>query len=1007
MALAVGCGHGQTPGSAPATLAEGLVIRSWGTEAGLPQNTVNAIVQSRDGYLWVGTRDGLARFDGVRFTVFGLSEGLPSMEVQTLLEDHLGTLWIGTRGGGLSRMIEGRIESVPVPQSVVGGDIVTGLAEDLEGLLWIGTLGGLSLWSESGPATNDAVATLRQEPIRFLARSRTGSIWIATATKGAFEFRDQTLHPITGPAGTERISAYCLLDDKQGDLWASIGNGTILCRRGDRWVPYQQSNGLPFAYVTSMTEETDGTIWAGSLDEGLYRFQDDRFTAVKTDQGLSANDIRSLQPDREGNLWVGTRTGGLNRVSRRKVLHCGAVQGLTNEFVRSVAELPDGTLAVGTIGGGLYQGTPRAMQPFSMDPRIRFYASVESVLAAADGTLWWGGARGLLHWADGKLAGCYTNEPWIVSAAVTALCDDRQGGVWIGTSESRLAHFQNGQFQEFRSRVARGPVTALACQPDGAVWVGSLGGGLKRIEPDGTSVFSVVQGLSSQAICTLYLDRDGTLWIGTAGGGLARWHRGRITGFTAQQGLGANTISQIVEDDEGHLWLGSNHGILRVHKADLEALADGRTQFLHPRAYGINDGMPAEECSSGFSPAGLKTRSGLVCFSTVKGLVLLDPRQADGDVPPPEVLMEETLTGGQPRPPEPGFEVLSLPTGSATDLPLARRVIVPPGGRDLELHYTGISFASPEKVRFRYKLEGWDPDWIEAGTRRTAYYHGIPPGEYVFRVMASNADNVWNEQGAALALTLQPYLWETRTFLVVASLLGIGLFAGGLRYAERRRYRRRLAVLETQHAIEKERVRISQDMHDHIGGMLTQVSILSDLGQSQAGHQSPSRGHFEKIGVQARAAVQGLDEIIWATNPKNDNLPRFAEYISRFADECFENTTLRCWQEMPPSIPEVPLRADLRHNLFLAIKEALNNALKHSNAANLWLRLSFHENLLRVEIEDDGRGFDPTSPATRGNGLGNLQHRLSDCGGRAEVSSCPGKGTRVTFELPLPPTTPD
>ena len=979
------------------TIGDGLVIRAWGTGAGLPQNTVNAIAQTPDGYLWLGTRDGLARFDGVKFTVFGLRDGLQSVEIQTLYVDRNGTLWIGTSGGGLSRWVEGRIENVTLPYQLVAPDTVTAFAEDAAGRLWIGTIAGLSFWQDDRFVEIPELATLERASVRALRRDRSGGMWIATSSRGLCEFRDRRLAESQGPPGNEKIVAYCLLEDSGSNLWASVGNGTVLCRRVGEWGSYTQTNGLPFAFVTCLALETDGTLWAGSLDDGLYCFQEGRFIALRKEQGLSANDIRSLYPDREGNLWVGTRTGGLNRLSRRKLLSYGAAQGLTNDYARGVAETADGTLWVATTGGGLARGGPGGFEPIAP-----YYAFAESVLAARDGTLWWGASRGLLCWRDGRVSGIYTNESWVRAASVTALCEDREGGLWIGTSESRLVNFAGGKFVEFPLRAAHGPITGLALGADGDLWVGSTAGGVQRVRL-GSDVILSARNLPSQSIRTLYLDRDDSLWIGTAGGGLSRWRDGRVTTFAARQGLGADTIVQIVEDDDGFLWLGCSRGILRVRKSALNELAAGKTTFLHPRAFGVNDGMPVEECSSGFSPAGLKTKSGMICFSTVKGLVLLDPHRLETNAPPPNVLLEEVLVDGQVRTPE--AKLVGKPDWRAADsgdsLP-ARQITIPPGGRELELHYTGISFGYPEKLRFRYKLQGLDRDWMEAAERRTAYYHHLAHGSYVFTVLACNADGVWSEETPLLALTVQPYVWESTWFRLVAAAAALGLLAGSARLIERRRYKRRLALLETRHAVERERLRISQDMHDDIGSILTQVSQLSDLGQSEAGGQLASRGQFERIGAQARAAVQALDEIVWATNPKNDNLPRFAEYVCHFADEFFEDTAVRCWQEVPTDLPNVPLRADLRHNIFLAVKEAFSNVLKHSRATEVWLRLALVDSRVGLEIEDNGRGFNPQQTSPGGNGLDNMKTRLAECGGEAEILSQPGKGTKLRFGFPLP-----
>jgi len=982
----------QPPGVlfAQSPAADDLVIRSWGTEAGLPQNTVNAIVQTRDGYLWLGTRDGLAHFDGLRFTVFGLPEGLPSVDVAALVEDHAGTLWIGTVGGGLARWAGGRIERVGPPGLETGADTITTMVEDHEGRLWIGTPAGLAVWAAGRLVRSDELAPLEHAHIRTLYCDRRGVVWIVAVTQGLYSFKSGRLTPRPGPPGVEKVVAHCLFEDQRGDLWAAVGNSRILRGHEGTWRVYDERDGVPYAYVTSFAEGPDGEIWAGSLDDGLYRLRAGRFQAVRREDGLSANDIRSLLVDREANLWVGTRTGGLNRVGRRKLVSCGAAQGLTNDFTRSVAETPDGVLWVATTGGGLYQGDPHGFHLLGPNDRVQYYAQAESVLAVADGSVWWGAGRALLHWQEGALADCVTNQPWVRSAWVTALCDDGRGGMWIGNSESALIHRVGGGFVPCPQTVARGPITALAQETNGALWIGSSGGGLRRLAPDGLAVETFSSGLLSDSIRALHLDAAGALWIGTAGGGLALCRGGRIFSFTEAEGLAVKTVSQIVEDDLGCLWLGGNRGILRVRKAELEELAAGRQGFLQPRAYGMSDGMPAEECSSGFCPAGLKTRSGLVCFSTVKGLVFIDPRQPETNTAPPRVLLEGVLVNGQP---------LAWPAEANPAAP--GEVELPLGSHDLELRYTGISFGAPERIHFRYRMETLDRDWVEAGARRTAYYQRIPPGRFRFQVTAGNADGVWNSAGAVLAVVMPPAWWQRAWCQAGGALAVLGALAGGLRVLEQRRFRRRLAAVETRHAVERERLRIAQDMHDHLGGMLTQVSQLSDLGESETRSVPPVRSRFERIGAQARSAVQALDEIIWATNPKNDNLPRFAEYVSRFADEFFEGRTIRCWQEIPTDLPDRPLGAEARHNVFLAFREALNNVAKHSGATGVWVRLQPGPADLTLEIEDNGRGFDPARADAGRNGLGNLRQRLAECGGRAEILSAPGRGAKIRFVFPV------
>ncbi|HEX5218788.1 MAG TPA: two-component regulator propeller domain-containing protein [Verrucomicrobiae bacterium] len=962
-----------------------FVIKSWGTEGGLPQNTVNTLVQTREGYLWLGTQGGLARFDGVRFKVFGLAEGLPSIQVQALHEDRHGQLWVGTLGG-LSRMRNGRFKTFSNEPGFTDDVNVSKFADGPDDQLWIGTSAGLVVWQENKVVALEALNALARAPVRDLLRLRSGEMWIATSS-GLFEFKAGKLNEIIGPPTDQKITTtYSMLEDRAGNIWVSIGNGKVLCRRADGWHTFNEAFGLPFAFISSLAESDDGTIWAGSLDQGLYYLQDGQFHVVRERDGLSDDAIRSLLADREGHLWVGTRSAGLNRLTQKTLMVFGTEAGLTNEFVRSVAETADEALWVATIGGGMYRGQSGRFESVPSVVGTVTYPFFESVVALRDGSVWWGGAGALFQWKDNQIITNYTrpNVDWLANAGVTALLEDVHEGLWIGTTRGKLLRLRKGQFEPVPHRVARGALTALEQEKDGTLWVGSLAGGLVRMGRDGVSTFSTTNGLLSNEIRTLRRDEEGTLWIGTGGGGLSRLKSGRIESFTTHQGLGDDTVSQILEDDRGRLWLGCNRGIFRVDKTELDALKAGKIKMVHCRAFGVSEGMPVEECSGGFSPAGLKTKSGKLCFSTHKGVVLLNPDAAERDAQPPHVLIEEVLVEGT----------------NATQL-AERAVTIPPGRQDIEFRYTGLSFMAPSKVQFRYRLKDYDREWTEAGTRRAAYYARIPPGNYVFEVRACNANNVWTETPATLAVTVQPYFWETRWFPVLSGLVILGGLAGTVHLIARQRYKRRLAQLEMRHAIERERLRISQDMHDDIGSILTRVSILSDVGQTQT-DPAKAAPQFERIGTQVRAAVVALDEIVWATNPGDDNLPRFAEYVGRFADECFENTPVRCWQEMPTDLPRLPLRADIRHNVFLAVKEALNNVLKHSNASEVWLRLKLLGSSVRVEVEDNGRGFVADSAPAAGNGLKNMQSRLSECGGRLELTSAPGKGTRIAFVFPLP-----
>lgn len=978
----------------------GFIFRAWLTEDGLPQNTVNNIVRTRDGYLWLGTQGGLARFDGVRFKLFGLAEGLPNVQVRVLYEDTRRELWIGTQAG-LSRMRNDRIEIITAPDGPAG-DNITAITEDANGQLWVGTTERLYIWQEGKVIRPKVLAELGA--VRALLSDRHGTVWIATP-RGLFKFQGGRLIESVGPESDRNItSVYCMLEDKAGNLWVSVGNGKVLCWQNEVWRVYDQSSGLPFAYVTSLAEDAEGKLWAGSLDSGLYYFDGGRFNQLTTEAGLSSQAIRSLLSDREGNFWVGHRTEGLNRMTSKKLVTLGAGYGLTHDYVRSVAQAADGQLWLGTTGGGIYREQDGVLLLFTNVPFNSAYPFVETVLAARDGSVWWGGAASLFRWKDGSVAEAYTRGQipsvpdatvpgWMMNASVTALMEDLAGGLWVGTSLGEVVQLSDGRSRVLTNRLGSGAITSFAQEPDGTLWVGSTSGGLCRLRDGRVTTFSKADGLACDHVRVLHLTDAGTLWIGTGGGGLLRWKNGEFKVIGVRHGLGDDTVSQILEDDEQFLWLGCNRGIFRVARAELDALADGQRAFVHPQIFGVNAGMAAEECTGGSTPTACKLRDGRLCFPTVKGIVLIDPQLQETESSPPPVLLEEVWAD---RALVPLHRVANAALGEPQF-----EVTIPAGRRECEFHYTGLSFGAPERLRFRFQLVGVDDDWIEANTRRVAYYNPLRPGKYEFRVKACNANGVWSPLTAQLTVTALPYFWETRWFrLTVAVTLG-GLLVVSVFSVARRRYKRRLAGLELQNAVARERLRISQDMHDAVGGILTRVSILSDVAQSEGpGGSAPKQ--FARIGEQVRAAVVALDEIVWATNPQADNLPRFIEYVGRYADEYFENTGVRCWQEIAPDLPQLPFRADVRHNVFLAAKEALHNVLKHSGASEVWVRLKLDDATICLEIEDNGRGFAPEVVPPGGNGLGNIRSRLTECGGRAEITSVPGPGVKIQLVLTLP-----
>jgi signal transduction histidine kinase/ligand-binding sensor domain-containing protein len=1000
-----------TPAKAAApSLGQGelsFTFRSWQTEQGLPQNCVRALAQTRDACLWVGSDDGVARFDGLRFVSFGLREGLHSGPVRALLGDSRGALWIGGAGGGLTRLQDGRFTTFTVRDGLPA-DSITALAEDNAGRIWVGTEAGLVVWENERLTLLKAAEGLTGKRIAALFKDRTGTMWLGAAKAGIFHFQDGRFAPLRDASVDELLrDPHCLLTDQQGRLWVGAGDDFVLCLEGKRWRPYRTPRHQARPYVRALAEGPDGTIWAGSAGEGLMQFRGGKVEVLSARSGLSDNLTECMLTDQGGVLWIGTH-GGLNRLQRKHLFVFGQNEGLGYGAVQSLVEVLPGVIWAGKPSDGLYRWEGRNFSRLAAAGLFLGGPQVNSLLMARDGSCWVAGARGLLHFKEPQNAASRVELSALAGLNVISLAEDREGAVWVGTREGELWRLSRGNWIAQTNLWQAHPITAIVHSRDGSVFLGTEGGGLDRYLGTSRTHFDKQRGLLSDLIRTLYLDAQGTLWIGTAGGGLSRWLDGRLSTFTTREGLPDNTVSQILEDDASRLWLGSNRGIACVSKHELGQLAEGKTPAIYPQVYGRAEGMLSEECTGGFYPAGLKTQSGMLWFSTLKGIVVADTHLRATDAPAPPVLLEEVLVDGTRSS---NFKAQSPAARerngqAARQEPAAEALRIAPGKHRIELVYTAVSFDAPERVRFRYQLEGLDSDWVDAGTRRTAFYSYVPPGKYRFRVAACNSDGVWNPSGPSLALTVLPYFWQTWWFMGLTAAGMLASVAGGVRIVEKRKLQSRLKRLEQERLLERERTRIAQDLHDEMGAKLCRISFLS--AHARRGQDVPAelRQQIAAISDDSREVLHSLDEIVWAVNPQNDTLEHVASYIGQYAQDYFQETGIECALDIPSQVPPHPLSSQCRHHLFLAVHEAFTNILKHSGATQAKVAITYDPPVFEIVVSDNGQGFTPWNGgagagAESGNGLRNMRQRLANLGGRYHLDSAPGRGTTIRFIFPF------
>jgi ligand-binding sensor domain-containing protein/signal transduction histidine kinase len=981
--------------AAPAQAPE-YFTRTWSVEDGLPQNAVTAIVQTRDGYLWLGTYSGLARFDGVHFKVFDNDDtpALRSRRVTSLFEDRNGRLWIGHETGELGWYKDGAFHSAEAPSTWKGGKVFA-IGSDEDDDLWLANEDCLLVRLRDGLALTPEAGGAMKLPI-FVRDSR-GVIWIARDGKLSVLKRGK-LSPVEfeGQSASSFVQAICPSSD--GGLWIAV-DGRLRKWRDKQWV--EDRGATPWGNVSCspLLETQSGNLAGGTVDSGLFLMLPNRQSiCFNTTNGLPQSWVRSLTEDHEGNLWLGAGSGGLVLVRASKVSSVNPPDRWQGRSVLAANMTGDGAMWIGTEGAGIYRlQNDQWTRMTEADGLANLY--VWALSEDSRGQLWagtWGG--GVFMWRDGRFARVPGLED--ISAPTPALLHTATGPSWIGTGDGLLRYDAGTITRYGRKEGLQLPdVRAIAQADDGALWFGMSGGGLGRLKDGRLKQFRESDGLANDFIQCLKLDSDGTLWIGTLGGGLNRLRQGHFATVGVAQGLANGVICQIADDGEGSFWMGSHGGIMRVNKVELNRCADGETNAVNCITCGKGEGLPTLECSGGMQPGGCKTPDGRLWFPTSKGLVVINPALVKINELPPPVVIEEVLVDGKPAP---------LDAGGSTPLR------IPPGGPLVEFRYTGLSFAVPENVRFKYRLEGLGSDWLEAGTQRSVRYSYIPPGDYTFHVIACNNDGVWNEKGASLAFTMLPRFWQTWWFRVTAGVAACAGVAGSVLVETRRRMRRKLERLERQRALERERARIARDIHDDLGASLTRITLLSQSARAE--HERPAGdSDLDQIYDTARELTRAMDEIVWAVNPQHDSLDSLATYLGRFAQDFLAAAHVRCRLDFPMQLPAWPLTAEVRHNLFLAFKEALNNAVKHAASTEVRVSLSINPLGFSLRVEDHGVGFimparaghangngaPESDRADSGNGLVNMRQRLDEIGGLCEIRSVPDEGTLVTFTVPV------
>ena len=959
--------------------ADDYLIRNWTTADGLPENTVRAIIETRDGYLWMGTANGLARFDGVRFTWFDAANTPEffSANINGLAEDPQGGLWIGTSRRGMFRFYNGRFESMPGPLNgprLGIGNPVT----DSDGAVWMRAGTNLARWTGEKLETVPLPDGLTS--LRYFCAAPEGGLWFS-AENGLWRWRDGKARKILDGPTAELIAA-----SRDGRLWGLVGGLQLVRLDQDRWSLVADFGSEP---CSTLWTASNGDVWIGAFSRNrAFRWRDGRLAEISSAQGLDGNRTLCFAEDGEGNVWIGANSAGLYRLREKRVRVFNRDDGFEGLHMASVTEDANGTVLANVMGWTIHRFASNRFEPIRIDGPGERFENPTALIPAGAGGVWAGIFFGALpRVLDGRIV-----ERIGSNAGTRALFVDREGDLWRGTRTAGVEHFSGTNVTRYTTKhgLSFNNVYCFAQDRSGAVWVGTEEG-LNRIEGGSITRFSRTNGLGHHFVTALCVDSRGTLWAGTLGGGLSAWNGTKFVTLTTREGLADDAVQQLIEDDYGFLWIGTRAGLMRVSLDHLHDLVQGRLRVIAGTLVGRNEGLIRPDCWTEYQPAGIKARDGRLWVCTSSGLALIDPRRFLKPSPPPIVHIEEVALDSKSR---------VVIAGTASTL------VVPSGSQRLEIRYTGLSPSGPELVRFRYRLQGYDGDWIEAGRTRFAGYARVPPGRYQFQVRAMNNDGVWNEAGATLALVFEPAFWQTTWFrgALVLGFAGVLFFAYRVRIAQLERRRRAQESFSRQliDSQEQERKRIAGELHDSLGQNLLVIKNRAALALAHRDQPEKMAEQVDEVSTMTSAAIREVREIAQNLRPFQIDELGLTKSIASMARKVGDASGIEFRTELADIDRALP--PEFQINFYRIVQECLNNVAKHSQAKTASIVLRREQGALALTVQDNGRGFAAARDAhsgAQGFGLKNIAERARTMGGEVRVQSSPGSGTRVEVTIPV------
>jgi signal transduction histidine kinase/ligand-binding sensor domain-containing protein len=941
----------------------------WTNEQGLPQNSVTSMIQTRDGYLWLGTFGGLSRFDGIKFTTFnsGNTPGLKSNRILSLFEDRDGTLWLGTQAGEIMTFKNG-IGKTYTTTDGLPGIYVLSFRQSADGTIWAGLDRGIVRFANGRFQYFPMAEAVSIGSVRNILNDENGQLLFVVDGGMLLRFDGQKLVIVDKLSLFDVSNFGKMANRKKGGVWIAAGEQIASFSQGQfSYLPLNdRMKGID---VRAIIEDREEKLWINyGSKNSLFYYQDDVFHHYPSEFG-----VRSLLEDREGNLWIGSDGKGLMRLRKRSLTTLTMDDGLPSNSIRAITSDGNGGVWIAT-GDGLAHWKEKILETYNKNNGLKANY-INALFYDRNGGLWIGSPFQIYYLKDGKFSYFPSS-----GADVTAFLEDKDGNLWIG-SEKGVNIRRDGKdiavLQESNGLV-NNDVHLLTKTQDGAIWIGTVGG-LSRYKDGVFTNWTTEQGLSNNYVRDLLEDENGNLWLATYGGGLNLLRDGRITPITTKNGLFDDFLSRILPDGRGNFWFLSNRGIFKVQQTDLNDFVAGRTDLINSISFGVADGMKSSEGNGGIQPAGSKMPDGKLWFPTIQGVVVIDPAKS-GNLLPPSAVIEQVLV-------------------NRTETTLGEKIEINPGQENIEIAYTGLSLTRSEQLKFKYQLEGLNDDWINAGTRRTANYSYIPPGEYTFKVMANN-DGVWSQE-TTLKIVVYPPFYRTWWFILLC-FLAVALLIYGL-------FRLRILQLKRQNAVqeefsrrlinahESERRRIAAELHDSIGQSLATIKNSAIFAVQTVKDLGEAKEQFEEITEESGNAIAEVREIAYNLRPHLLDRLGLTKAISSMLNRTADNLQMKMFLQIDDIDDLFENEAEL--SIYRIIQESLNNIIKHSEATEIRVMVERKEESVRIKIEDNGKGFKVNSPKQNGFGLLGISERVRMLGGTLSIKSEIDSGTITEIEI--------